>query len=125
MKKKKKKKKKKRNFTPKLNEKLYLPIFAKMIGPKHFQIKFCNNTKTSEKNCLSYFGITVSQSIIVSPKLQLFSASYQLFLVLVLRKPKANLRSTMRQDRLSHLTLLCIERAYVNIVDIEKVTDEF
>ena len=31
----------------------------------------------------------------------------------------------MRQDRLSHLTLLCIERAYVNIVDIEKVTDEF
>ena len=31
----------------------------------------------------------------------------------------------MGQDHLSHLALLCIERAYVNRVDIEKVIDEF
>ena len=31
----------------------------------------------------------------------------------------------MGQDCLSYLALLCIERIYVNRVDIEKVTDEF
>ena len=42
-----------------------------------------------------------------------------------LRRPKANLRSTMEQDHLSYLALLCIERAYVNRVDIKKLLDEF
>ena len=31
----------------------------------------------------------------------------------------------MGQDCLIHVALLCIERPYVNRVDIEKVTDEF
>ena len=31
----------------------------------------------------------------------------------------------MEQDHLSHQELLCIERAYVDRVDIEKVVDEF
>ena len=31
----------------------------------------------------------------------------------------------MGQDRFSHPALLCIERTYVNVVDIEKVIDEF
>ena len=73
-KKKEKKKKKKRNFTPKLNEKLYLPIFAKMIRPKYFQIKFCNNTKTSEKklpelfryNCIPKYYCLTQVTVILS-----------------------------------------------------------
>lgn len=31
----------------------------------------------------------------------------------------------MGKERLSHLALLCIERAYVNRVHIEKVIDKF
>ena len=41
----------------------------------------------------------------------------------VLGRPKINLSSTMGQDRLSHLALLCIERAYVRRGDNQKVTD--
>ena len=43
----------------------------------------------------------------------------------VLRRPKTNLKSTMGQNCFSHLAILCIERAYVNRLDIVKVTDEF
>ena len=32
----------------------------------------------------------------------------------VLRRPKTNLKSTMGQDCLSHLALLCIERAFMS-----------
>ena len=42
-----------------------------------------------------------------------------------LRRLETYLRSTMGQDRLSHLALLCIERAYGNTLDIEKVIDVF
>ena len=31
----------------------------------------------------------------------------------------------MRQNRLSHLALLCIERVYTKKVDIKKAIDEF
>ena len=34
-------------------------------------------------------------------------------------------KSTIGQDRSGHLALLCIERAYVNRVDIGKAIDEF
>ena len=43
----------------------------------------------------------------------------------VLGRPKTNLRSTMGHDSLSHLALLCIERAYIIREDTEKATDEF
>ena len=43
----------------------------------------------------------------------------------VLRRPKTNLKSTIGQDCLSHIAILCIERAYVNRLDLEKVIDEF
>ena len=82
--------------------------------------------------CLSYFCINIFQSYIVSSnffwakepagilvKLSSFSASYWVFLI------KTNLKSTMGQDCLSHLAILCIERTYVNRLDIEKVSDEF
>ena len=36
----------------------------------------------------------------------------------VLRRPKTNLKSTMGQDYLSHLAILCIDRTYVNRLDI-------
>ena len=42
-----------------------------------------------------------------------------------LRRLKTYIRSTMGQDRLSHLALLSIERAYANRVDINKVIDVF
>ena len=39
----------------------------------------------------------------------------------VLQRSKTNLRSTMEQDRLSHLTLFFIERAYVSRVDFQPI----
>ena len=39
----------------------------------------------------------------------------------VLRRSETNCRSIMGQDRLSHLVLLCIERAYVNKVDFQPI----
>ena len=42
-----------------------------------------------------------------------------------LRRLKTYIRSTMGQDRLSHLALLSIERAYSNKIDMDKVIDEF
>ena len=38
---------------------------------------------------------------------------------------ETNLKSTIGQDRSGHLALLCVERAYVNRVDIEKAIDKF
>ena len=63
-------------------------------------------------------------------KLSSSSASCQLFLLLlnghwVFCKDQKQTRSSMGQDCLSHLALLCTERVYFNRVDIEKVTDEF
>ena len=54
-------------------------------------------------------------------KLPSFSASYQLFLILL------NGHLVFWEDRncFSHLAILCIERAYVNRLDIVKVTHEF
>ena len=43
----------------------------------------------------------------------------------VLRRPKTSLKSTLGQDCLSHLALLCIGRAYITRLDIEIVIDEF
>ena len=39
----------------------------------------------------------------------------------VLRRLKTNLRSTMGQDYLSHLALLCIDSVYVNRVDFQPI----
>ena len=39
----------------------------------------------------------------------------------VLRRPTTNLRSVMGQDHLSHVALLCIERAYVNRADFQTI----
>ena len=41
----------------------------------------------------------------------------------VLRRTKPSFKSTIGQDCLSHRAMLCIERAYVNRLDIEKVID--
>ena len=83
------------------------------------------------KVLLSHPFFSAKEPTEILEKLSLFSASYQLFLVLqngpfsVLRRPKANLKSDVGQDRLSHLELLYIERTYVNRVDIEKLIDGF
>ena len=63
-------------------------------------------------------------------KLPSFSASYQLLLILlngylVFWEDRKRTLGTMGQDCFSHLAILCIERAYVNRLDIVKVTDEF
>ena len=138
------------NLTLNLNEKLYLLLFAKRIRPKYFKnlwivlIILCNNYNICEKNIAWVISVWMYTKVLMShpffsakepaeilEKLSLFSASYQLFLVLqngpfsVLRRPKANLRSDVGQDRLSHLGLLYIERTYVNRVDIEKLIDGF
>ena len=99
--------------------------------------------KYVEINCLSYFGINVFQSYIVSSNFFGERACWKfgkvsvIFSVIstvsysaersfsVLRRPKTNLKSTMGQDCFSHLAILCIERAYVNRLDIVEVTDEF
>ena len=39
----------------------------------------------------------------------------------VLQRPKTDLRNTMGQDRLSHLALLCIKRAYINRVNFQPI----
>ena len=83
------------------------------------------------KVILSHPFFSAKEPAEILEKLSLFSASYQLFLVLqngpfsVLRRPKANLRSDVGQDRLSHLELLYIERTYVNRAIIEKLIDGF
>lgn len=43
----------------------------------------------------------------------------------VLRKPKTNLRCTKAGNRPGHLALLRIKYAYLNRVNIEKITDQF
>ena len=43
----------------------------------------------------------------------------------VLRRPKTNLKSTKAGNRLGHLAVLRIKYAYLNRVDIEKITDQF
>ena len=42
----------------------------------------------------------------------------------VSQRPKINLKRTLGQDSLIHLTLLCIERAYANRVHIQKLINE-
>ena len=97
--------------------------------------------KYVEINCVSYFSINVSY--IVSSKFfgerarLNFGKVVVIFCVIptvaysaersfcVLRRPKQTLKVTMGQDCLIHVALLCIERPYVNRLDIEKVTDEF
>ena len=92
---------------------------------------------------MSYFGINVSQSIIGSTnffgeRVRWNFGKVVVFLRVkptvpcsdersfsVLQRPKTNLRRTKEQDRLSHLALLCFERAYVNRVDVEKMIDSF
>ena len=138
-----------RNFTLSLNEKLYLAIFTKKIHRKYFQNLqmvlriYCNDDKICEKSCLSYFGIMYPQVLLshliffggrarwnfgkvvaILSIIPTASCSAERLLS-VLWRPKTNLRSTMGQDRLNHLALLCFECAYVNRLDIEKVIDEF
>ena len=126
-------------FTLNLSEKLYFLIFEKRICLNYFQNSrmvlsiLCNNDKICErkKDCLSYSGINVSQSIIVSSNFfrrknplefwenccysqrhaNCYCSSGRSFSVL--RRPK--------EDCLSHLALLSIECAYFNRVDIEKL----
>ena len=86
---------------------------------------FCNDDKLCEKKVAVFFGINVSQNIIVSSNS--FRCNFGEVVVIlsvaptvscsveqsfsVLRRPKRNLRSIVGQDRLCHLALLCIERA--------------
>ena len=42
----------------------------------------------------------------------------------ILQRLKTTLRSIMGQDLLSHLALLCIERAYVNRIDFQPILDQ-
>ena len=42
-----------------------------------------------------------------------------------LRRLKTYIRSTMGQERLSHLAILSIERGYANLIDINRVIDIF
>ena len=61
--------------------------------------------------------------VIFSVRLTVSCSAERLFNVL--RRPKTNLKSIMSQDCLNHLAILCIERAYVDRLDTEKVIDEF
>ena len=83
------------------------------------------NLFSSDLETHKRYIFSAKESAEILGKLPLFSASYQLFLVLLNSHFKRNLRSTMGQDHLNHLALLSIERNYVNRVGIEKVIDEF
>ena len=138
------------NFPLNLNESLCLPVFEKRIHPKYLQYSrmvlsiLCNDDKIwgnklpelfwykciRKLYCLSQIFWAKELAGILE-KLSSFSASYQLFLILLhghivfCEDQKTNLKSTIGQDCLSHLAILCIERAYVNRLDLEKVIDEF
>ena len=127
-----------------LNKKLCKSIFAKYSQNSQMVLSvLCNDDQICEKKLCKLFRfeyIQKSYSLIqfflaIEPaeilgKVSLLSASYQLFLVLldshwVFFNDWKQTRTTMGQDRLSHLSLLCIEHDYVNRVDIEKVIDGF
>ena len=94
------------------------------------------------KNCLSYFGINVSQSIIVSyiffgQRLRWIFGKVVIILSVIatvscsadrsfsiLRRPETKLRIILGKGRPNHLALICFEHSYVNRVDIGKVIDE-
>ena len=129
---------------------LQLSLFEKRIHPKHLQNlrmvlsilcnddKMCGNKllelsryKCIPKVILSHpisFGERTLQNVgkvvIILSVLPTFYCSVERSFC-VLRIPKTNLKSILVQNYLIHLALLCIERTYVNRLDIEKVIDEF
>ena len=139
-----------RNFTLSLNENLYLPIFEKRIHSKNLQNSrmvlsiLCNDGKICgnklpelfQYKCISnlycliqlFFGERARWNfgklvVIFSVTTTVCYSAERWFSVLW--RPKTILKSTMGQDCLSHLAILCIERTCVNRLDIEKVTEEF
>ena len=69
----------------------------------------------SERACYSFGKIVVILS--VAPTVP----SYAEQSFSVQQRPKTNLKSTMGQDCLCHLALLCTERAYVNRIDFQPI----
>ena len=75
-----------------------------------------------KRNCLCYFGLGYiffgeragcNLGKLSSFAVRTFSCSIE-HSFSIMGRPKTNLRSTMGQDPLSHLALLCNERAHVN-----------
>ena len=122
------------NSTLNLNKNLYLPKFEKSIHPKYLRNsrmvlsilcdydKVCCNKLPElfrykcipKLYCLiQFFSAKGPARIFILSVIPTVSCSAERSFS-VLRRPKANLKSTMGQDCLSHLALLYIERAYIN-----------
>ena len=125
-------------FTLNVNEKLYLLIFLNRICPKYFQnsrmvfmwkklsVLFRCKCIPKYQYCLIEFFSAIEPSVIivviVSVAPTVSCSAEKLFSIL--RIAKTNLRRVMGQDILSHLALICIERACVNRVDFQSILDQ-
>ena len=103
-------------------------IFAKRIRSKYFQNSLVIAMKYAKRNCLCYFGVNVSQSNIVS-SVFFYDRGFCNYCRHSQRRSNSLLFCSflfliIGQDILSHLALLCIERAYVNRVDFQLILDQ-